>query len=138
MDDRSFLAEGTQFEGTLRSVGDIEIRGGIKGELSSDSSVLLCSPADVTISANELSLYRARLKGDVVVRGNVIIDGMSWLDGNVRASNVEVKGSIHGNVNTSGLLSVKSGANVTGDIKAGDLEVARGARLHGKVDMAKE
>lgn len=52
----SFLAPGTVFEGSFRAKGDIEIAGELKGDVTSEGSVLLRSNLQSNITAGSVKL----------------------------------------------------------------------------------
>lgn len=135
---KTYFAPGTVFEGTLTTPGDVEIAGEIKGEIVSEGKVSLRRVGDVTISSRDLELLEATFKGDVTVKGAVIVDEKSTLQGNVRSSSVLCKGEIRGNLNVSDSVTINEGARVIGDINTAVMEVTRGALIVGQVRMGTE
>ena len=71
----SFLAPGTVFEGSFRAKGDIEIAGELKGDVTSEGSVLLRSNLQSNITA-----------GSVKLTGNVVIASIQF-GGDVKTKN---------------------------------------------------
>lgn len=132
---KTYFAPGTVFEGTLTTPGDVEVAGEIKGEIVSDGKVSLRKVGDVTISSRDLELLEATFQGDVTVKGTVIVDEKSTLQGNVRSANVLCKGEIRGNLNVSESVSIREGAKVVGEINTKIMDVARGGVIIGQVRM---
>ena len=48
---------------------------------------------------------------------------------------ITVNGTLQGNIENAKHVELKQGSTVTGDIKAGSLSVAAGARMRGNVDF---
>ncbi len=79
-----------------------------------------------------------RFKGDVQVGGNLTIERGAHLTGQVQASAVIVSGELHGNVSSAARVELLEGGVIVGDVKAGSLTVAPGARMRGNVDFGWE
>jgi cytoskeletal protein CcmA (bactofilin family) len=79
-----------------------------------------------------------KFKGDIQVDGDTHIDAEAKVEGQVKAGEVIVMGELHGNVDGARHVELKQGSTITGDIKAGTLTVASGARMRGNVDVGFE
>jgi cytoskeletal protein CcmA (bactofilin family) len=79
-----------------------------------------------------------KFKGDIQVDGDTHIDAEAKVEGQVKAGEVIVNGELHGNVEGARHVELKQGSTITGDIKAGTLTVASGARMRGNVDVGFE
>ena len=76
-----------------------------------------------------------RFKGDVQVEGNVHVDAGARIEGLIRAVDVTVSGELIGNIDGARRVELRQGGMITGDVKAGALTVAAGARMRGQVDF---
>jgi len=76
-----------------------------------------------------------RFKGDVHVDGALTVESGAHLAGAVRASSVVVAGEIEGNIEGAQRVELHQSGVVNGDISAGSLTVADGARMRGKVEF---
>ncbi len=76
-----------------------------------------------------------RFKGDVNVQGDLTIESGAKLTGSVRADKVTIAGELEGNVEQASLVSLLDSGVVLGDLKAGSLTVAAGARLRGQAEF---
>jgi len=76
-----------------------------------------------------------KFKGDVHVEGDLHIDTDAKVEGQVKAGEVIVNGELQGNIEGAKHVDLKQGGIITGDIKAGTLTVAAGARMRGNVDF---
>jgi cytoskeletal protein CcmA (bactofilin family) len=93
---------------------------------------------------------RSKVKGDLVLYGDTIIT--SWVEGTievqdngklilergsqvkgkVKAVDLEIFGEVEGEIECSGLVSIRSSAQVTASIKAGSLVIYPGAIVEGR------
>ncbi len=76
-----------------------------------------------------------KFKGDVNVHGDLTIEAGAKLTGGVRADKVTIAGELEGNVEEASLVNLLPTAVVIGDLKAGSLTVAAGARLRGQAEF---
>lgn len=94
-----------------------------------------------------------RLQGEItacrtlVVEGEVaasmeaeslLISASGHFDGTARVARAEIAGKFEGDLAVEGLLLVRSGAHLNGTIRYREIEVERGARLHGDWGEAEE
>jgi cytoskeletal protein CcmA (bactofilin family) len=76
-----------------------------------------------------------RFKGDVNVQGDLTVESGAKLTGGVRAEKVTIAGELEGNVEQASLVELQHTGVVIGDVKAGSLTVAAGARLRGQAEF---
>src|SRR6476469_5809341 len=76
-----------------------------------------------------------KFKGDVNVQGDLTIDAGAKLTGGVRADKVTIAGELEGNVEQATLVDLQHSGVIIGDVKAGSLTVAAGARLRGQAEF---
>ena len=122
----SFLAPGTVFEGSFRAKGDIEIAGELKGDVTSEGSVLLRSNLQSNITAGSVKLTGCTLIGDITANGPVT---------NITAQSLLCAGEINGDIRISGNTQMDANARVSGSVVTGTISVAAGAVLNGSVEM---
>jgi len=79
-----------------------------------------------------------RFKGDVQVDGDLTIEVGAKVNGSVRARRVVIAGELEGNVESAERVELFSSAVMAGDIKAGTVTVAAGARMRGQVEFGTE
>ena len=125
----SFLAPGTVFEGSFRAKGDIEIAGELKGDVTSEGSVLLRSNLQSNITAG------STLIGDITANGPVTVSEDSKVTGNITAQSLLCAGEINGDIRISGNTQMDANARVSGSVVTGTISVAAGAVLNGSVEM---
>jgi cytoskeletal protein CcmA (bactofilin family) len=73
-----------------------------------------------------------KFKGDVNVQGDLTIEAGAKLTGSVIASQVVVAGELEGNIEGASKVDLQQSGVITGDVKAGSLTVAAGARMRGQ------
>jgi cytoskeletal protein CcmA (bactofilin family) len=76
-----------------------------------------------------------RFKGDVHVDGTLTVEAGAHLAGAVRAGAVVVAGEIEGNIEGAQRVELHQSGVVNGDISAGSLTVADGARMRGRAEF---
>ncbi len=131
----SYLGPGTVLEGTLRSVGDVEIAGSFKGDIVTEGTVRLRSDIESNITAECLELSGCALVGDVVAKGTVTVSEGAKIRGSVTAGDLLCAGEISGDLNVSGNTVLEEKARVDGKVQTGTLAVVRGALIRGAVEM---
>lgn len=105
----SFLAPGTVFEGSFRAKGDIEIAGELKGDVTSEGSVLLRSNLQSNITAQSL-LCAGEINGDIRISGNTQMDANARVSGSVVTGTISVAAGaiLNGSVEMKGTMEAKS------------------------------
>ena len=76
-----------------------------------------------------------KFKGDVSVHGDLTIEAGAKLTGGVRADKVTIEGELEGSVEQASRVDLLPTSVVIGDLKAGSLTVAAGARMRGQVEF---
>src|SRR6476469_1306478 len=76
-----------------------------------------------------------KFKGDVNVQGDLTIEAGAKLTGGVRADRVTIAGELEGNVQEASRIDLLDTGAVIGDLKAGSVTVAAGARMRGKAEF---
>ena len=95
--------------------------------------------ADITIEGKIEGSGSVRIagkfKGDVHVQGDLAIEVGAKLTGAVRADKVTIAGELEGSVAEASRIDLLPTGVVQGDLKAGSLTVAAGARMRGQADF---
>ena len=76
-----------------------------------------------------------KFKGDVNVQGDLTIEVGATLTGGCRADKITIAGELEGNVQQASRVDLLATGVVIGDLKAGSLTVAAGARMRGQADF---
>ncbi|MDR0713056.1 MAG: polymer-forming cytoskeletal protein [Bacteroidales bacterium] len=75
------------------------------------------------------------LKGNLTVKGKVVIGPTGTMEGTVVCKNSDIFGKMEGKLKVSELLALKSSANVKGDIVANKLSIEPGCKFTGTCVM---
>jgi len=73
-----------------------------------------------------------KFKGDVNVQGDLTIEAGAKLAGSVIANQVVIAGELEGNIEGATRVDLQTSGVITGDVKAGSMTVAAGARMRGQ------
>jgi cytoskeletal protein CcmA (bactofilin family) len=76
-----------------------------------------------------------RFKGDVHVDGSLTVEAGAHLAGSVRAATVVVAGELEGNIESAQKVELQQTGVLNGDVSAGALSVASGARMRGRAEF---
>jgi len=76
------------------------------------------------------------IKGDVIVGEGLIIGEFGIIEGNIKAQEIVVFGTINGNV-TADSVEIKSSGNILGELHTNSFQVETGATYIGNVSMDK-
>lgn len=114
---------------TLRSAGEL------KGDVTSEGSVLLRSNLQSNITAGSVKLTGCTLIGDITANGPVTVSEDSKVTGNITAQSLLCAGEINGDIRISGNTQMDANARVSGSVVTGTISVAAGAVLNGSVEM---
>ncbi|MBW8809402.1 MAG: polymer-forming cytoskeletal protein [Lysobacter sp.] len=79
-----------------------------------------------------------RFKGDVQVDGDLTVELGAKLNGGVRARKVVIAGELEGNIEAAQRVELLESGVMIGDVKAGVVTVAAGARVRGQVEFGWE
>ena len=79
-----------------------------------------------------------KFNGDVNVQGDLAVEAGAKLTGGVRADKVTIAGELEGNIEEASRVELMQTGVLIGDLKAGSLTVAAGARMRGNVEFGWE
>ena len=124
----TLLAEGSVFEGTLHTKGDVEIAGVFKGDIFPEGNV----------QGGNVELVTSSVQGDVSAKELLKIGPQSVIGGNIKTKDMICSGRIVGNVESSGRVTLTTGSALTGDLTAATIAVMEGALMEGRFKIAKK
>jgi len=75
------------------------------------------------------AIITSEIHGSIEIKeeGKLILERESFIRGKIRAIDLEIFGSVEGDIECSGLVSIRSSATVIGNIKSGKLVIYPGA-----------
>jgi cytoskeletal protein CcmA (bactofilin family) len=83
---------------------------------------------------DELTLD-CRVRGDIVSKGNLILESDAQIQGNIVTRSVVVHGKVHGNITVNDSCELKASATLIGNLKATTLKLDEGAIFQGHVEV---
>ena len=86
---------------------------------------------DGTIKAEGTLRINGNVVGEVIVTGNVVIGSSSVINGNIKAENVYLAGTVNGNITATNQLQMTSTAKVIGDVDVKNIIIDEGAIFDG-------
>lgn len=76
-----------------------------------------------------------RFTGDIAVEGDLSIEVGARVNGGIKARRVTVAGELEGNIDSAQRVEIVDSGSMVGDVKAGTVTVAPGARMRGMVEF---
>jgi len=103
-------------------------------------------PRKESLIANDLTIegkiegggsvrIEGKFKGDINVQGDLTIEASAKVTGSVRADKVTIAGELEGNIEQASRVDLLQTGVLIGDLKAGSLTVATGARMRGQAEF---
>ncbi len=74
-------------------------------------------------------------EGNLTTTGKIVLGEKGSLKGIIKCSNAEILGKVSGTLTVDNLLSVKSTANIEGDVVTGKLSIEAGAAFNATCQM---
>ena len=90
---------------------------------------------DGEISGDEDLVVQGTVKGKISLKESLFVENSGVVEADIETNNVEISGSVTGNIRASDKVEIKSDGRMVGDIKAPRILIADGAVFKGNVDM---
>lgn len=78
------------------------------------------------------------LKGKIFTKGRLVIGQMAKVEGEVNSPNVDILGTMKGNIVSTGTVSLRAKSVFTGTIKAAYIAIESGAVFNGECHIQRE
>jgi cytoskeletal protein CcmA (bactofilin family) len=75
------------------------------------------------------------LNGNLTTKGKIVIGDTGSVKGEIQCKNADILGKVEGKIFVAELLSLKSTAVITGEIKINRLSIEPGCKFNGTCDM---
>ena len=89
------------------------------------------------IAVNDIRID-GKLKGKIETKGRLVIGPAAKVEGEVNSPGVDVLGTLQGNIVSSGTVSLRSKAVVTGTIKTAYIVIESGAVFNGECQIQRD
>ncbi len=89
------------------------------------------------ITSRESLQLNGELEGQVQLDSRLTIGPKGKASANIKAKEVDIAGSVQGNIYASERIMLRKGANLVGDVRTAGIVIEDGAYFKGGVDIAK-
>ena len=89
------------------------------------------------VSSDEDLQLDGDLEGKLTLKSRLTIGPDSKVKANIKAKEVIVSGTVHGNVEAENRITLRTGANLVGDIKTAGIVIEDGAYFKGGIDISR-
>lgn len=107
-----------------------------QAELSGSSTQIM---KGTTVEGNIETFGNVRIEGKIIgnikSKSKIALGDSSFVEGNITSQNAEIAGEVKGTVEITDILTLKSTAQIKGDIITGKLIVEAGAVWNGTIKM---
>jgi len=110
-------------------------------EIETTSAINLLSAGTAVIGdieSNSGFRIDGQLKGKMNIKGKVVIGASGQISGDIFCQNLEVSGTVSGNIRAAELVSLKATAKVNGEIVTNKLAIEPGAVFTGNCRMDRD
>jgi cytoskeletal protein CcmA (bactofilin family) len=90
---------------------------------------------DGEISGSEPVVVEGTVKGKISLESVVTVANDGVVEADVEAENIDVSGSLTGNITASERVEIRAEGRMVGDIKSPRIHIADGAGFKGHIDM---
>ncbi len=127
----------TTIEGNVKTIGAIEVYGKVEGSLETDGLSSIYGSIKGNLDTRDLiARENSIINGDISILYDGFINKNSQIQGNINCRNIEVYGTIKGNIKAEDAVIIRGTANIVGDIVCRNLVVDQGAKINGNVKLA--
>lgn len=135
---RTTLGAETKVKGDIASKESMVIDGQVEGNIVCSKQVTVTGTVVGNINCESFALNGGTVKGKLECTGSARLAEGSVLEGDVKAQEFSLGGTLKGNATIVGLASLFSvKACMEGDLTAGKISISEGATMFGKVEMTR-
>ncbi len=87
------------------------------------------------LESSGLTRIEGKVNGDIILDGNLFVGEDSMIQGNVKAVNVEIYGTVHGNIEAQDSLTLHETCRLVGDVHIKTFIVKSNASFEGNCKM---
>lgn len=129
------VSKGTTIVGDIKSDGDFEIYGAVKGSISTTGNIKISGKQTGDVTGANITLVSCTVRGNLTATEDIGIDSDSVIIGDVKTKNLTVNGKLQGNVHAKNSINCQGNAIVIGDLIGATVTVNDGAKLQGKMQI---
>ncbi len=131
----TLISKGTTIVGDLKSDGDLEIYGTVKGGVSTTGNIKIGGKQSGDVAGANITLVSCTVRGNITATEDVNIDSDSVIIGDIKTKNLIINGKLQGNIQAKNSISCQGNAIVIGDLMGATVTVSDGAKLQGKMQI---
>lgn len=135
VDETGVIAENTKVTGDIVTRGHLMIYGEVEGNVTAAGNVTATGRISGDIACSNLKLTGCRLKSNLTVKENILMDAESKVEGKILCSVLSANGTIKGDIEATSEVQVHSSANITGGIRTKSISIDAGAQLLGSMQV---
>jgi cytoskeletal protein CcmA (bactofilin family) len=132
-EELTHISKSTVIEGNMRSFGNINVEGNIRGDIETTKNIDLNGKVIGNLTCNNAQMLTSQIQGNVRMKGNILMGRDTLLIGDLVSTYAKVNGKVKGNLEIGGKAELKSDAVIFGDISASTITVDDGAIIQGYV-----
>ncbi|HOQ17765.1 MAG TPA: polymer-forming cytoskeletal protein [Defluviitaleaceae bacterium] len=83
------------------------------------------------LKSNETVRIDGKYKGEIILESDLVIGEKGLVEGSVKANNIEISGTVVGDINSKELVYLTATAKVKGNISCNNLVIDDGAKISG-------
>jgi len=87
------------------------------------------------IEGAEDLVVQGTIKGNIVLKENLLVEPSGLVEADVQTQNVDVGGELKGDITATNKVEIRKEGKMIGDIRAPRILIADGALFKGSVDM---
>jgi len=109
-----------------------------KNEIQTTGVNTICDETVINgdiIAKNDLRID-GYINGNLVTTGRVVVGTTGIITGDIRCSNIEILGAVHGDIEATDIVTIKGDAKVDGNITTKRLSVEPGIFFNGTCKMS--
>ena len=134
----SYITEGTVIKGDVTTNSALIVKGTVEGNVTSTDDVEVRGNVTGGIKANNVNIAGCNIAGDITCTGNLFVDKVSSVTGNVNANQIKVSGAVNGQIVVNNTAEFLSTSHVVGDVYATSVAIEHGAKIKGFLDIRGE
>lgn len=125
-------------QGDMKSEDTIHVNGQVIGNIKTSANLTSTNLILGNVIAQEVRLNGARVKGNVTLKGDMVLGERSVVVGDISCESLNVDGKIKGNCHVQESASFFENAYLLGDIDAKDLSTQQGAKIVGSIRIVSD
>jgi cytoskeletal protein CcmA (bactofilin family) len=90
-----------------------------------------------TVTSGEDIVLDGELAGELALDHRLTISAKGKVEANIKAREVIIGGAVKGNVEAAERITLRTGANLVGDVKTGGIVIEDGAYFKGGIDITR-